>query len=107
MISRTATLAALLSTSLLAASAAAQAPAWEPVVTPASELTPAEAAKIPAVAQQSAHERLFQLFKQSDEESLKRNPISGLFRGDLRYADQFGDYITDESDAKEKAPTAW
>jgi uncharacterized protein (DUF885 family) len=26
---------------------------------------------------------------------LRRNPIQGLFRGDLRYADRFGDYITD------------
>jgi hypothetical protein len=35
-------------------------------------------------AQQSAHERLFQLFKDSDEASLKRNPIQALFRGDMR-----------------------
>ena len=26
-----------------------------------------------------------------------------MFRGDLRYADQFGDYITDEYYAREKA----
>ena len=88
-------LAALLSTSLLAGNAAAQtAPA------------PAAATAAPAAAE-SAHDRLFKLFKQSDEESLKRNPISGLFRGDLRYADQFGDYITDEYFAKEKAATEW
>jgi uncharacterized protein (DUF885 family) len=34
------------------------------------------------------------LFKESDEASLRRNPIEGLLRGDLRYASQFGDYVT-------------
>ncbi len=34
------------------------------------------------------------LFTVSDEEDLKRGPLGALFRGDLRYADQFGDYIT-------------
>ena len=49
----------------------------------------------PPVAVASAHDQLFQLFKDSDEASLKLNPINGIFRGDLRYADQFGDGITD------------
>jgi uncharacterized protein (DUF885 family) len=35
------------------------------------------------------------LFAQSDEGDLKLNPINALFRGDLRYADQFGDYLSD------------
>ena len=47
--------------------------------------------------------RLRALFVASDEASIKRNPIQGLFRGDLRYADQFGDYITDAYIAREKA----
>ena len=59
---RTALLAALLSTSLIGAPAIAQ-----------SAATPAAS---PATAAQSAHDRLFQLFKQSDEDSLKRNPIT-------------------------------
>lgn len=42
----------------------------------------------------SPAEQLKALFKQSDEDSLKRNPISALFRGDLRYADRLGDYTT-------------
>ncbi|HXG80208.1 MAG TPA: DUF885 domain-containing protein [Sphingomicrobium sp.] len=88
MIRRTAFLIALLSTSLIAGQATAQAPA--------------QAAPAPAAAE-SAHDRLFRLFKQSDEDSLRRNPIFGIFRGDLRYADQFGDYITDDYHAKEKA----
>jgi uncharacterized protein (DUF885 family) len=35
------------------------------------------------------------LFEDSDEASLKLNPIGALFRGDQRYAAEFGDYITD------------
>jgi len=86
---RTAIFAALLSTTLFAIPSAASA----------------QAAPVMTATQQSAHDQLFDLFKQSDEDSLKRNPISGIFRGDLRYADQFGDYITDEYFAKEKAAT--
>ena len=86
---RTTTLAILLCSSLLSATPAA-----------AQGAQPADAST--AVAQ-SPHDRLFQLFKDSDEAQLKRNPIFGIFRGDLRYADQFGDYITDGYLAKEKA----
>ena len=60
-------------------------------------------ATAPATAAESSHDRLFRLFKDSDEAQLKRNPIFGIFRGDLRYADQFGDYITEDYLAKEKA----
>lgn len=49
------------------------------------------------------HDRLFRLFNESDEASLKRNPISAIIRGDLRYADQFGDGISDDYLAKERA----
>jgi uncharacterized protein (DUF885 family) len=83
-------LAALLATSLIAGPLAAQTAA-----------APAAAAQ----TAESAHDRLFKLFKQSDEDNLRRNPIFGIFRGDLRYADQFGDYITDEYYAREKAAT--
>ncbi|MCL6684784.1 DUF885 domain-containing protein [Sphingomonas alba] len=90
MTKRTAIFAALLSTTLFAIPSAASA----------------QAAPAMTASQQSAHDQLFNLFKQSDEDSLKRNPISGIFRGDLRYADQgLGDYITDEYFAKEKAAT--
>ena len=54
----------------------------------------------PAVNSPAA--RLQALFAASDEASLKRNPIQGLFRGDLRYADQFGDYLSDAHIAEEK-----
>ena len=68
---------------------------------PTAAQTPAPAAA-PAAAQ-SAHDRLFQLFKDSDEASLKRNPISAIFRGDMRYADRLGDFITDQYFAAERA----
>ena len=48
---------------------------------------------------------MFDLFKASDEASLKRNPLSALQRGDARYADQFGDYISDAFFAEERAAT--
>ncbi len=80
---------ALLLAALLAAPAAtlcAVAPAAGQVQSPAS-----------------AKQRLDALFKQSDEDNLRRNPISALFRGDMRYAAEFGDYISDDYYAKEKA----
>lgn len=46
--------------------------------------------------QAEAHDALFALFAEFDERSLKLNPISALFRGDMRYADKIGDYMTDE-----------
>ncbi|GGW83111.1 DUF885 domain-containing protein [Alteromonas halophila] len=45
--------------------------------------------------QQSEHDRLFALFADSNERELALNPISGLFRGDMRRADQLGDYLTE------------
>ena len=55
-----------------------------------------------AGAENSAARDLHQLFKDSDEASLQRNPLYGIFRGDMRYADRFGDYITDAYFAAEK-----
>lgn len=40
-------------------------------------------------------QRLAALFAADDEASLKRNPLNAMFRGDMRYADRFGDYISD------------
>lgn len=66
----------------------------------AAALTPAanaaqpapQAAQTPASAEDA---RLTKLFHESDEASLQRNPVNALFRGDLRYADRLGDYISD------------
>lgn len=49
-----------------------------------------------AAATQSEHDRLFALFADADERELKLNPLSALFRGDMRYADRLGDFLTDE-----------
>ena len=88
----------ILSSSLLALAACATAPA--PVVVPPAV---AQAAPAPTEPQVNAHDRLFQLFKDSDEATLKRNPIQAIFRGDLRYADHLGDNITDAYYAGERA----
>jgi uncharacterized protein (DUF885 family) len=40
-------------------------------------------------------QRLTALFAEDDEANLKRNPLNALFRGDLRYADRIGDFISD------------
>ena len=50
----------------------------------------------------SAAAQLKKLFVDSDEDNLRRNPISALFRGDLRYADRLGDYISDDYFAAER-----
>ena len=57
----------------------------------------------PAASRQTAHDQLFQLFKDSDEASLKRNPLQALFRGDYRYADRLGDLFSDAHYQGEKA----
>jgi uncharacterized protein (DUF885 family) len=49
----------------------------------------------PAAAAESPDAALKRLFADSDEASLKRNPVSAIFRGDLRYADRLGDLGTD------------
>ena len=94
----------ILSSSVAALAACAATP---PPEAPMAPVAPAEvAAPAPVAAPQlSAHDRLFQLFKQSDEDNLRRNPLFAIFRGDMRYADQFGDFITDDYLAKEKAAT--
>ena len=56
-----------------------------------------------SATQQSAHDRLFRLFKDSDEASLKRNPLQALVRGDMRYADRLGDLFSDAHFQAEKA----
>ena len=59
----------------------------------------AQTAAQPAVTES---QRLAALFAADDEASLKRNPLNALFRGDMRYADHFGDLITDEYFANER-----
>ncbi|MEM8694881.1 MAG: DUF885 domain-containing protein [Pseudomonadota bacterium] len=56
-----------------------------------------------ADAEMTEDQRLRALFAESDEDNLRRNPIAGIFRGDMRYADRLGDYLTDEFIAAEAA----
>ena len=56
-----------------------------------------------ATAAQSEHDRLFALFAAADEKALELNPLSALFRGDMRYADRLGDFLTDEYNAQSVA----
>ena len=58
---------------------------------------------VPTATAESEHEKLFALFKASDEASLQRNPLNAISRGDLRYADRLGDNITDAYYAAELA----
>jgi uncharacterized protein (DUF885 family) len=62
----------------------------------AAQPVSATAAPAPAGAQ------LRDLFKASDEANLRRNPLSALFRGDMRFADQLGDFMTDAYSAAER-----
>ncbi|MEP2495309.1 MAG: DUF885 domain-containing protein, partial [Parasphingorhabdus sp.] len=88
-------LALLIGTSLLAIGSVASA---QPLAA-----TSAAAMEHHAEAEMTEGEKLKALFAKSDEDNLKRNPIGALFRGDERYADQLGDYISDEYFAAEKA----
>lgn len=87
--------AALLAATLLSAgmtTAAASEPAAQATHAPAAP----QAAETPGA-------RLHRLFHESDEANLRRNPISGMFRGDFRYAAHLGDYISDAYYAAERA----
>jgi uncharacterized protein (DUF885 family) len=64
----------------------------------AALLTPfgaAHAQTVTAEASATESQRLAALFAADDEASLKRNPLNAMFRGDMRYADRFGDFISD------------
>ena len=76
--------------------------ACAPKAPPVAAIAPPPVAA-PEPPKPTASEQLAKLFTDTDEASLKRNPIQGVFRGDLRYADQFGDYISDAYLAGEKA----
>jgi len=68
-------------------------------ITPALAQTPAPASTATA---ESPSARLAALFAQSDADSLKRNPLGLLFRGDTSRAGELGEVITDAGYAAEK-----
>ena len=89
-----------LTVSLLTLAACASQPAPPLLIAP----PPAEAASLaPVITTETEHAKLFTLFKRSDEDSLKRNPLSAIFRGDMRYADRLGDIGSDAYYAAERA----
>jgi uncharacterized protein (DUF885 family) len=61
------------------------------------------ASPAPPAAAQNEGAKLAKLFHDSDEANLRRNPVGAIFRGDLRYADRLGDFISDQYFAAEKA----
>ena len=63
----------------------------------------ANAAPAKAKKAMTPAEKMRKLFVDSDEASLKRNPLNALFRGDLRYADRLGDFGTEASFNAERA----
>jgi uncharacterized protein (DUF885 family) len=67
---------------------------------PAMAQNGASASAPEAVA--SEGQKLKALFAADDEAQLKRNPLGALFRGDMRYADRLGDFISDEYFANER-----
>jgi uncharacterized protein (DUF885 family) len=77
----------LLGTALLGLGACATAPTQPPA---------------PVTTAQNESARLQALFKRSDEENLRRNPLSALYRGDLRYAAQLGDLFSAAHTAAER-----
>ncbi|HEY1124904.1 MAG TPA: DUF885 domain-containing protein [Sphingobium sp.] len=68
-------------------------------VTHAKEARSSAARPVPV----AAHAKLFALFKAADEANLKLNPLDALVRGDLRYADRFGDYLSNAYEAASRA----
>jgi uncharacterized protein (DUF885 family) len=61
----------------------------------ASTDTPPSPAATAEAPRATASQALASLFRESDEASLRRNPVQATARGDLRYADRFGDFFSD------------
>ena len=74
------------------------------LVAPGASLLALAPASAPtaASAEQSEGQKLARLFHESDEANLRRNPVGAIFRGDMRYADRLGDFISDAYFAAEK-----
>lgn len=59
-------------------------------------------AAAPPATTETASAQLQRLLADSDEAMLRRNPIDALYRGDLRFAAQHGDYVSDAYIAAER-----
>jgi uncharacterized protein (DUF885 family) len=80
---------------LLLSCAALLSPVTAQAQTTATETAPTETAA-------TESQRLTALFAADDAASLERNPLNAMFRGDMRYADRFGDFISDAYFANER-----
>jgi uncharacterized protein (DUF885 family) len=80
---------------LLLSCAALLSPVAAQAQTTATETAPTETAA-------TESQRLAALFAADDAASLERNPLNAMFRGDMRYADRFGDFISDAYFANER-----
>jgi len=69
---------------------------------PLAAQTPPPPATTMVAAPSPESVKLRKIFADSDEAQLKRNPVFALFRGDLRYAEHFGDFVSDAYYANEK-----
>jgi uncharacterized protein (DUF885 family) len=87
-------------TKLLAATAAA---ALLASCTASDRAAPTAATPAATPAAGTPSERLRALFARSDEDMLRRAPLAALYRGDLRYADRYGDYLSDDYFNRERA----
>ncbi len=68
-----------------------------------SPVTSVMAQQAPAAdATANEGQKLKAIFAADDEAQLKRNPLGAIFRGDMRYADRLGDFISDEYFANER-----
>lgn len=65
-----------------------------PALAGAQASTTVPTAGVPAGDAAAEGAKLRQIFDDSDEARLRRNPVEAIFRGDLRYADRLGDYLT-------------
>jgi uncharacterized protein (DUF885 family) len=93
---RTSLLAACAGAALLAACATGADTALAPAAAP-------EPAAAPAPAEQPGSRQLRDLFARSDEDYLRRVPLAALYRGDMRYAAQYGDYLSEAFFTRERA----
>lgn len=80
---------------LLLSCAALLSPVAAQAQSAATETAPTETAT-------TESQRLAALFAADDAASLERNPLNAMFRGDMRYADRFGDFISDAYFANER-----
>ncbi|MFV0643891.1 MAG: DUF885 domain-containing protein [Sphingomonadaceae bacterium] len=71
-------------------------PGTGPASTPASTSASGQETGDESTSPSLMHDMLFALFAWNDEQEMKLNPVEAMYRGDMRYADRLGDYLSDE-----------